>query len=166
MGLNLELYRSVKDLPLSERKERLRHLSHSEPSRVWMIVNREEKAQRLQELIAGRDLVQAALISPSKIVSSMSLKYTLLGRSTYSHDENMMVTRIANDVARTSQTLVDYIADFDQKARPFPLDAWKLGYCDLYYIDGGSATLEGIYEACLRDEELQTPAARARELVR
>ncbi|KAL9564134.1 hypothetical protein ACKAV7_011641 [Fusarium commune] len=166
MDPNLELYRSVLDLPLSERRECLRHLSQSERSRVWMIVDREQKIEMLEELIAGRDLVQVALNNPSEIISNMRLKYTLLGRSIYPYDENMMVTRIANDVARTSQTLIDYIAEFDQSAQPLPLDAWKLVYCDLYYVDGGSATIQEIYEARLREEELQIPAARARDLVR
>ncbi|EKJ74238.1 hypothetical protein NXS19_005905 [Fusarium pseudograminearum] len=166
MDPNLELYRSVLDLPPSERRERLRHLPQAEQARVWMIVDREVKAQRLEELVAGRDLVQLALTNPSEIITNMRLKYTLLGRSIYPHDENMMVTRIANDVARTSQTLVDYIAEFDQKARPLALDAWKLVYCDLCYIDGGSATLQEVYETRLRDEELQTPAEQAREIVR
>ncbi|KAH7150844.1 hypothetical protein DER46DRAFT_628770 [Fusarium sp. MPI-SDFR-AT-0072] len=114
MDPNLELYRSVLDLPLSERRECLRHLSQSERSRVWMIVDREQKIEMLEELIAGRDLVQVALNNPSEIISNMRLKYTLLGRSIYPYDENMME----------------------------------------------------IYEARLREEELQIPAARARDLVR
>ncbi|CZR49111.1 hypothetical protein LB506_011502 [Fusarium annulatum] len=166
MDPNLELYRSALDLPLSERKDRLRHLSQAERARVWMIVDREKKLQSLEELIAGRDLVQVALNNPSEIISNMRLEYTLLGRSIYPSDENMMVKRVTNDVARTSQSFIDYVADFDQGARPLPLDAWKLVYCDLYFVDGGSATLQEIYEARLREEELQTPAARARDLVR
>jgi hypothetical protein len=39
-------------------------------------------------------------------------------------------------------------------------------YCDICYIDMGSATLQETYETRLREEELQTPVARARELVR
>ncbi|CEI41901.1 unnamed protein product [Fusarium venenatum] len=79
-----------------------------------------------------------------------------------------MVTRITNDAARTSSVLVNYIANFDRTPRPFRLDAWKLAYCDVYHVDveGGSATLQEIYEERIREEELQTPAARARELVR
>ncbi|EGU73632.1 hypothetical protein FOXB_15859 [Fusarium oxysporum f. sp. conglutinans Fo5176] len=114
MDPNLELYRSVLNLPLAERRERLRHLSQSERSRVWMIVDREQKIQMLEELIAGRDLVQVALNNPSEIISNMRLKYTLLGRSIYPYDENMME----------------------------------------------------IYKEYLREEELQTPAAQARDLVR
>ncbi|KAH7203399.1 hypothetical protein BKA60DRAFT_600477 [Fusarium oxysporum] len=112
MDPNLELYRSVLNLPLAERRERLRHLSQSERSRVWMIVDREQKIQMLEELIAGRDLVQVALNNPSEIISNMRLKYTLLGRSIYPYDENMME----------------------------------------------------IYKEYLREEELQTPAAQARDL--
>jgi hypothetical protein len=154
------------DLPRSERRERLRHLPQSEHARVWMIVDREQKAQRLQELIAGRDLVQVALTNLSEITANMRLKYTLLGRNIYPYDENMMVTRITNDVARVSSSLVDYIAGFDHSPQPLPLDAWKLVYCDIYYVDRGNATLPEIYQTRCREEELQTPAARARELVR
>ncbi|KAF5265051.1 hypothetical protein FOXYS1_4151 [Fusarium oxysporum] len=166
MDPNLELYRSVLNLPLAERRERLRHLSQSERSRVWMIVDREQKVQMLEELIAGRDLVQVTLNNPSEIISNMRLKYTLLGRSIYPYDENMMVKRIANDVARTSQTLIDYIAEFDQSIQPLPLDAWKLVYCDIYYIDKDNTIIQEIYKEYLREEELQTPAAQARDLVR
>lgn len=131
-----------------------------------MIVEREYHAQRLRESIVGRDLVQMALTDPYEIIEDTQLKYTLLGRTIYSDDEHTMVKRITNNIAESSQILVNKIADFDRDARPFPLDAWKLVYCDVYYIDGDSATLQEIYEARLREEELQTPAARARELVR
>jgi hypothetical protein len=62
--------------------------------------------------------------------------------------------------------LVKHIRDFDETIHPLCLDALKLVYCDIYYVDGGGATLQAIYEARLQEEVLQTPAARARELVR
>ncbi|KAF5660661.1 hypothetical protein FHETE_8824 [Fusarium heterosporum] len=163
---NLELYRSVLHLSWKERRQRMQHLPRSERERVRTTVEREDHAQRLQENIAGRDLIQMALLDPSKIIERLPLKYALLGRTTYQYDEDKMVTRITNDVARSSQTLVDMMANFDRGARPLPLEAWKLVYCDVYYVDGGDATLQEVYEARLREDELQTPAARARELVR
>ncbi|KAF4454650.1 hypothetical protein F53441_2884 [Fusarium austroafricanum] len=165
MDPNLELYRSIVHLEPWDRREHLRHLSQSERDRVRIIVDREQHAQR-QELIAGRDLVQMALTDPSEIIQDMHLKYTLLGRTTYYYDECKMVKRITNDVASMSSSLVNYIAGFNQSPQPLPLDAWKLVYCDIYYVDGGNATLPEIYETRCREEELQTPAARARELVR
>ncbi|KAM0244011.1 hypothetical protein ACHAP5_006675 [Fusarium lateritium] len=166
MDPNLELYRSILHLGSTDRRQRMQHLPQSERDRVRIIVERENRAERLEGKIAGRDLVQVALADPSEIKEHLQLKYALLGRTTYQYDENRMVKRITDGVAQTSQVLVDHIADFDRSPRPFPLDAWKLVYCDIYYVDGGSATLQEIYEARLREEELQTPATRARELVR
>ncbi|KAM0081209.1 hypothetical protein ACKRZS_006617 [Fusarium odoratissimum] len=76
-----------------------------------------------------------------------------------------MVSRIINNVA-SSQILVNKIACFDQVTKPFRLDALKLVYCDIYYVDGGNATLQEIFEVRLQEEELQTPAEQARELMR
>ncbi|RSL49922.1 hypothetical protein CEP51_015419 [Fusarium floridanum] len=166
MDPNLELYRSILHLPPWERRERMGHLPQSELDRVTAIIRREKKAQRLEESIAGRDLVEVALADPSEITKYTQLQYTLLGRTIYSDDEARMVKRITNNVADSSSSLVRQIQDFDRTAEPFCLDAWKLVYCDIYYVDGGSATLQEIYEARLQEEELQTPAARARELVR
>ncbi|GKU21533.1 unnamed protein product [Fusarium langsethiae] len=164
MDPNLELCRSLKHLTCTERRQRLQHLPPEEYARVRIIVEREQEAQKLQELIAGRDLIQMALTDPSEIIACQSLKYALLGRTTYKRDEDKVVERITNSVARTSSILVDYIARFDQSPQPFRLDAWKLVYCDVCYVDGGG--LQEIYEQRLREEELQTPIARARELVR
>ncbi|KAJ3466402.1 hypothetical protein MRS44_007060 [Fusarium solani] len=166
MDPNLELYRSILHLPPWERRERMGHLPESELDRVTAIIRREKKAQRLEESIAGRDLVEVALTDLSEITKDTQLQYTLLGRTIYSDDEARMVKRITNNVADSSSSLVRQIQDFDRTAKPFCLDAWKLVYCDIYYVDGGSATLQEIYEVRLQEEELQTPAARARELVR
>ncbi|KAF4996549.1 hypothetical protein FGRMN_4433 [Fusarium graminum] len=166
MDPNLELYRSMLNLSRKERREGMAHLARSERIRVQMIVEREEKAQELREVIAGRDLVQLALTNPSEIVAKMRLEYALLGRTTYTWDENDMIRRISDGVATMGDILIHQIENFHKGARALPLDAWKLVYCDLYYIDGGSPALDEIYEARFREEELQTPAARARELVR
>lgn len=166
MDPNLELYRSISHLPSQERRERMGHLPESERHRVTAIIQREKDAQRLEESIAGRDLVEVALNDPSEVTKDTQLQYTLLGRTICSGDEARMVKRITNNVADSGSSLVRQIQRFDQTAKPFCLDAWKLVYCDIYYVDGGSATLQEIYEARLQEEELQTPAARARELVR
>ncbi|KAI1037608.1 hypothetical protein LB503_009442 [Fusarium chuoi] len=143
MDPNLQLYRSLIHLSSTARSQRLQHLAPEEYVRVRVIGEREREAQKLEELIAGRDLVQVALNDPSQIIA---------------------FERIANGVARASSTLVSYIANFDKSPQPLRLDAWKLVYCDIYHVDGGDATLQEIYEARLKEEELQTPAARAREL--
>ncbi|KAM5345866.1 hypothetical protein ACJ41O_011727 [Fusarium nematophilum] len=166
MDPNLELYRSLLHLPPWECRERMGHLPRSELTRVEAIIREEEAAQRLEEAIAGRDLVQVALADPSEIIRDTRLQYIVLGRTLSSRDEGMMVKRIANNGATSGGELINYIRGFDQITHPLCLDAWKLVYCDIYHVDGGSATLQDIYEARLREEELQTPAARARELVR
>ncbi|KAI1015463.1 hypothetical protein LB504_010929 [Fusarium proliferatum] len=166
MDPNLQFYRSILHLRSRERRERMQHLPESECDRVRMIIEREEDAQKREAAIAGRDLVQMALESISKITENHYLESALLGRTAYHYDECMMIRRIANRVADSSSTLVHRIALFDQHHDPFCLDAWKLVYCDVCYVDGGSATLQEIYESRLQEEELQTPAARARELVR
>lgn len=164
MDPNLDLYRSISHLPFSERRKRVQHLSMEERIRVTIIVKKEEDARKLEEDIAGRDLVEVALADPSGMHTR--LKLTLLGRTIHSRDESTMVKRISDNVANSGCTLIKYAAEFDHWTHVLSLDSWKLVYCDLYYIDGCDATLQQIYEARLREEDLQAPAARARELVR
>jgi hypothetical protein len=166
MDPNLELYKSLLHLPPWERRTRMEHLTEKQFDRIKEIIRTEEDAQRQEEFIAGRDLVQVALTDPSGIIEDEQLQYTLLGRTLNSHDEDIMVKRITNNDADCGLSLVRYIRDFDEYIHPLCLDAWKLVYCDIRYVCGGSATLQEIYEARLQEEELQTPAARARELVR
>ena len=144
----------------------MQHLPESECDRVRGIIEREDDARILEEAIAGRDLVEVALADPSEIIGDIQLKQTLLGRTIYSVDENMMVERITNSVAQNGSELISYIEGFDRSVVRLCLDAWKLMYCDICYIDMGGATLQEIYERRLREEELLTPVARARELVR
>ncbi|EXK77158.1 hypothetical protein FOQG_18124 [Fusarium oxysporum f. sp. raphani 54005] len=166
MDPNLELYRSLLHLNPYQRRDRMAHLPRSEVIRVETIIQDEDNAKRLEETIAGRDLVQVALANPSEIKEDGQLKNIVLGRANRLEDENKMTRCITNNVADSSSTLISSIAGFDKLARPFGLDAWKLVYCDMYYVDGGNATLQEIYEARLHEEELQTPAARARDLIR
>ncbi|RBR13742.1 hypothetical protein FVER53590_13542 [Fusarium verticillioides] len=166
MDPNLELYRSILHLTPYQRRDRMAHLPRSEVIRVETIVQDEDDAKRLEETIAGRDLVQVALANPSEIKEDGQLKNIVLGRTNRLEDENEMVRRITDNVADSSSTLINFMAGFDQLTYPFRLDAWKLVYCDIYYVEGGNATLQEIYEARLQEEELQTPAARARELIR
>ncbi|KAF5251045.1 hypothetical protein FANTH_3806 [Fusarium anthophilum] len=168
MDPNLELYRSLLGLGPVERHERLRHLPRSERVRVASIVHREKLAQRLQEELAGRDVVEMALSNPSEFHGNVLLQNALLGRTSYTVDETKMVKRIIGAHTYDGEGLFEAIANFDQTYDFYiPIDAWKLVYCDLYYIDGvNSCSLQEIYESRLREEELQTPAARARENIR
>ncbi|KAI1070407.1 hypothetical protein LB507_010230, partial [Fusarium sp. FIESC RH6] len=166
MDPNLDFYRSILHLPPWERRERMQHLSKSECDRVRTTVEREDDARMLEEAIAGRDLVEVALTDPSEIIGDMQLKQTLLGQTIYSADENTMVERITEGKAQSSSELIGYIEGFDKSVTRLCLDAWKLVYCDICYIDMGGVTLHETYETRLRDEQLQMPVARARELVR
>ncbi|SCV40085.1 uncharacterized protein FFB14_07387 [Fusarium fujikuroi] len=167
MDTNLELYRSLLNLGPVERHERMLHLPRSERFRVASIVEREKLNRRLQERLAGRDLVEMALSNPSEFHDNVLLQNALLGRTSFYPDEAKMIERIVG-AQYSGEGLFDKIANFDQEYYvAMPIDAWKLVYCDLYYIEGAnSCSLQDIYESRLREEELQTPAARARENIR
>ncbi|KAG5750952.1 hypothetical protein H9Q70_006408 [Fusarium xylarioides] len=163
MDSNLQLYRSLLGLDPVERHERLLHLPRSERFRIASIIQREKLDQRLQEELAGRDLIEIALSNPSEFHDSVLLQNALLGRTSYTPDETKMVKRIMGTHRYDGEGLFEAIANFDRAYYfAIPIDAWKLDYCDLYYIDGdNSYSLQDIYESRLQEEELQTPAARA-----
>ncbi|KAM5350246.1 hypothetical protein ACJ41O_006751 [Fusarium nematophilum] len=145
----------------------MQHLPPSERLRVRKIIEREERAQKVQERLAGRDIVEMALSDPSEFTSNPLLQNALLGRALTYPDESAMVARITDKSEGNGESLLNTIASYDRtNGRNIPLDAWKVAYCDVYYIDGSNATLQDIYEERLREEEVQTPAAQARELIR
>ncbi|KAM0470441.1 hypothetical protein ACHAP7_009505 [Fusarium lateritium] len=120
----------------------------------------------LEESLAGRDIVQMALGDPSEFMGNPLLQNALLGRALLYNDECKMVSRIMDSHSNSGDALVGTIAKYDRSQQNIPIYAWKLVYCDLYYVDGSNASLDDIYQERLREEELQTPAARAREAVR
>ncbi|KAF5655258.1 hypothetical protein F25303_775 [Fusarium sp. NRRL 25303] len=151
MDASLELYKSLLDLDPVERHERLLHLPRSERFRVASIVHRENLNWRLQEKLAGRDLIEMALSNPSEFYDSVLLQNALLGRTSFSPDETKMIQRVVG-AQYNGEGLFDKIANFDQKYYvTMPIDV---------------CSLQDIYESRLREEELQTPAARARENIR
>ncbi|EXA31757.1 hypothetical protein FOVG_16994 [Fusarium oxysporum f. sp. pisi HDV247] len=77
-----------------------------------------------------------------------------------------MVARLMGNRLSNGDALLNTITNYDRSQQNIPIYAWKLVYCGLYYIDGSNATLDDIYQERLREEELQTPAARAREIIR
>ncbi|RYP72426.1 hypothetical protein DL771_004221 [Monosporascus sp. 5C6A] len=126
---------------------------------------RDRRTQLLDELIGGRDLVATALSNPSEILEHRALRDALLGRTCYPPDEEAMLKRITNNAIQSRDYLIAYAANPEDGRTPALLDAWKILICDVRYLEEG-ANLQDAYDAQLREEELQTVAERAREVVR
>ncbi|KAI7762951.1 hypothetical protein LZL87_013053 [Fusarium oxysporum] len=167
MDPNLELYKSILHLGPRERRQRMQHIPKAELIRVKSQVEREQWIQRLQELVAGRDVVELAFTDPVEIQENPPLQRALLGRACYPDDENNMVRRITKSLRKNGESLINTVARFDAGAYPaINKDAWILVYCDLFYIDGNNTTLHEVYTARLQEEELQTRSEQAREVAR
>ncbi|SPJ91982.1 uncharacterized protein FTOL_13636 [Fusarium torulosum] len=107
-----------------------------------------------------------ALNDPSEFTGNSLLQNALLGRAPLYNDECYMVARIMDNHINNGDILINAIAKYDRFQQHIPINAWRLVYCDLYFIDGSNTTLSDIYHERLREEELQTTAAQAREIVR
>ncbi|KAL9568841.1 hypothetical protein ACKAV7_006986 [Fusarium commune] len=68
----------------------MQHIPKAELIRVKSQVEREQWIQRLQELVAGRDVVELALTDPVEIQENPPFQRALLGRACYPDDENNM----------------------------------------------------------------------------
>ncbi|RYO83982.1 hypothetical protein DL762_005884 [Monosporascus cannonballus] len=126
---------------------------------------RDKRTQLRDESIGGRDLVATALSDSSEILAHRALRDALLGRTCYPPDERAMVKRITNNAIQSHDYLIAYAANPEDGRMPALLDAWKIIICDVRYLEEG-ANLQDAYDAQLREEELQTAAERAREVVR
>ncbi|KAF5533459.1 hypothetical protein FPHYL_13610 [Fusarium phyllophilum] len=167
MDPNLELYRSILHLESKARRQRIQHLPKEELIRVKTLVERDQWTQRLEEAVAGRDLVELALTNPSEIEKNPPLQKALLGRACYPDDKNKLVRRIAKGLRRNGESLINTVANFDGSAYPaITKDAWVLVYCDLFYIGGNNTMLHEVYISRLQEEELQTRSEQAREAAR
>ncbi|KAF5686388.1 hypothetical protein FCIRC_2944 [Fusarium circinatum] len=167
MDPNLSLYRSILHLGPKDRRQRMRHLPKEELIRVKTLVEREQWTQRLEEAVAGWDLIDLALTDPVKIEENPPLQKALLGRACYPDDENNLVKRITNGLRKNGESLINSVANFDGSTYPaITKDAWILVYCDLFYLDGNNKTLYEVYTARLQEEELHTRSEQAREVAR
>ncbi|PNP53565.1 hypothetical protein FNYG_15742 [Fusarium nygamai] len=167
MDTNLELYRSILHLGPKDRRQRIQHLSREELIRVKTLVEREQWTRRLEEAVAGRDLVELALTNPLEIENNPPLQKALLGRACYPDDENNMVRRITKGLSKHGESLINTVASFDGSSYPATTkEAWVLVYCDLFYVDGNNMTLHDVYMSRLQEEELQTRTEQAREVAR
>ncbi|KAF5251044.1 hypothetical protein FANTH_3805 [Fusarium anthophilum] len=167
MDPNLELYRGILHLGAKDRRQRVQHLPREELIRVKTLVEREQWTQRLEEAVAGRDLVELALTDPVEIEENPPLQKALLGRACYPDDENNMVKRITNGLRKNGESLINSVANFDSPTYPaITKDAWILVYCDLFYLDGTNKTLHEVYTSRLQEEALNTRSEQAREVAR
>ena len=115
--------------------------------------------------IEGKDLVAMALANPCEIPSTSGMRSALLGRGCYRQDEIAMIKRLTNNAIKSTDYLISAASDPETFPMPVLLDAWKIMICDARHFEEGE-NLQEAYEAQLREEELQTPAERAREIVR
>jgi hypothetical protein len=163
MDPNLELDRSVLHLGPKDRRQRIKHLPREELIRVTTLVERDRWTRRLEEAVAGRDLVELALTNPLEIKKNPPLQNSLLGRACYPDDENNMVWRITKGPSNHGESLINTVAGFDGISYPaITKDVWVLVYCDLFYIDGNNMTLDEMYRSRLQEDELQTRSEQAR----
>lgn len=166
MDPTLEYYKSIMHLKPSERRELMKQYPEAERRRVMHHDRREKQRQMLEEHIADRDLVELTLTNPTEVLKSSALRRVVLGQTFYLMDDRALAERITHRKHTNSLWLIGDAAYPDHDNMPAQSDAWKLVYCDVCYFEGGSEILQGIYEARLCEEELQTPAERARETVR
>ncbi|KAH6983539.1 hypothetical protein BKA56DRAFT_615512 [Ilyonectria sp. MPI-CAGE-AT-0026] len=128
--------------------------------------HREKSVQRRSEFIAGRDLVAITLSDdPGDELQRPGTRRVVLGRAPYSFDEEVFIKRISNGAYGSCCDLMSAAAVPDDRCMVPILDVFKLIMCDARCLEEGDS-LQDAYEAELREEELQTPTARAREIVR
>lgn len=123
----------------------------------------------LDENVTGRDLVGLALADPSQFNPQVAINHHLrnavLGRIAYNLDIDLMVQRVTHGQVKGSAVLFQQAANPEDWSFPVNLDAWKLVVCDARFPEQGQS-IDEMYQAQLQEEEAQTPAERARELVR
>ncbi|WYZ41183.1 hypothetical protein EsH8_V_000078 [Colletotrichum jinshuiense] len=127
---------------------------------------REKAAAGRERLVAGRDLVAIALSeNRDEVLGQPVLRRVVLGQTAYAFDEDAYVKRVTNGAFPSYTYLVGAAMEPNDGGLPPVLDIFKLIICDARCPKEG-ATLHNLYDAQLREEELQTPAELAREIVR
>ncbi|KAH7115436.1 hypothetical protein B0J13DRAFT_600022 [Dactylonectria estremocensis] len=144
-----------------------RYPAPTEERIIFLHQNQRDKSiSWLADIIAGRDLVAITLSNdPSEILQRTGLRRAVLGRAAYSFDEEVFIKRISNGAYGTCSQLMSAAAVPDDGCMVPILDVFKLIMCDARCLEEGES-LQNAYEAELREDELQTPTARAREIVR
>ncbi|KAH7125049.1 hypothetical protein B0J13DRAFT_679929 [Dactylonectria estremocensis] len=128
--------------------------------------HREKSIWRRSEFIAGRDLMAITLSNdPSEVLQQPGARRVVLGRAAYAFDEEVFIKRISNGAYRSCSHLMSAAAVPDDGRMVPILDVFKLIICDARCLEEGES-LQDAYDAQLREEELQTPTERAREIVR
>ncbi|KAH7015837.1 hypothetical protein EDB80DRAFT_748643 [Ilyonectria destructans] len=134
---------------------------------IFLHQKRREKSIRVRdELMAGRDLVAITLSNdPGEVLQQPSRRRAVLGRAAYAFDEEVFIKRISNGAYGTCSHLMSAAAVPDDGRMVPILDVFKLIICDARCLEEGES-FQDAYDAQLREEELQTPTERAREIVR
>ena len=119
----------------------------------------------LEAMLAGRDLVSWCLEKPEDIKPNPLLRSAVLGQYSQPHDTRAMISHITGGRLITPDTITARAAHPDGGVSLEQILMWKLVYCDAAIVTD-EQDLSRLYLARLRDEELQPPEERARELVR
>lgn len=126
---------------------------------------REQRRLALEEYIGGRDLVSWCLEEPKAFQDNPPLQGALLGRHCYIFDTHDMIKDMTKGKLNGPEALAGYAEHPDGGYFPVDVVALKLAYCDGAIVKD-EEDLERLYQERLRDEELQPPIERARELAR
>lgn len=164
-------------LPLKERLKPARENAQARPRRVLNATPEERRARHKKEVaeelesrneeVRGRDLVAEVLShsNPNEMEDIWIIREVLFNHFVDSSDAMFFIQRLLNKA--TFWGNLERLAALPDGLFPIPalIDVWKFVYCDMGYIkDVGS--VNKAYEAQLREEELQSPLARAKELIR
>lgn len=134
------------------------------PKRTIEMV-REQRRLAVEECIGGRDIVSWCLEEPQAFQDNPPLQNALLGRHAFISDTSDMIKRLTKGKVRYHEALSGRAENPDGGSFPVDVVAWKLAYCDGAIVED-EQDLERLYQERLRDEELQPPVERARELAR
>jgi hypothetical protein len=130
-----------------------------------MEMAREQRRLAVEKYIGGRDIVSWCLEEPQHFQDNPPLQNALLGRHAFIFDTSAMIKRLTKGKVRYHEALSGRAEHPDTGCFHIDFVAWKLAYCDGATVKD-EEDLERLYQERLRDEELQPPIERARELAR
>ncbi|KAL2202371.1 hypothetical protein CC79DRAFT_1338427 [Sarocladium strictum] len=118
------------------------------------------------DAVGGRDVVSWALQNPEDFKDNPVLRSALFNRHPFTvKDQNDMIQSLTDGLGHNHEHVVERAAHPDRIDLLENLEVLKLAYCDSTIV-ADKQDLTRMYEARLRDEELQTREEQARESVR